>query len=89
MNHPPEYYASKPNLLRVAQEIAKMDHPGRVVNVLFQVLAGHAETEPPAPLPASQTNNERFNAILNSCQHPRAIYNALYALAPGYPQSPR
>lgn len=28
------------------------------------------------------TNNERFNAMLNSCQHPRAVYNALYALAP-------
>ena len=28
------------------------------------------------------TNNERFNAMLNSCQHPRAVYNALYALVP-------
>lgn len=28
------------------------------------------------------TNNERFNAMLNSCQHPQAVYNALYALAP-------
>lgn len=28
------------------------------------------------------TNNERFNAMLNSCQSPRAVYNALYALAP-------
>lgn len=28
------------------------------------------------------TNNERFNAMLNSCQHPWAVYNALYALAP-------
>ncbi len=28
------------------------------------------------------TNNERFNAMLNSCLHPRAVYNALYALAP-------
>lgn len=28
------------------------------------------------------TNNERFNAMLNSYQHPQAVYNALYALAP-------
>lgn len=28
------------------------------------------------------TNNERFNAMLNGCQHPRAVYNVLYALAP-------
>lgn len=28
------------------------------------------------------TNNERFNALLNNCQHPEAMYNALLALAP-------
>lgn len=28
------------------------------------------------------TNNERFNTLLNNCQHPRTVYNALYALAP-------
>ena len=28
------------------------------------------------------TNNERFNDLLNSCQNPRAMYNALLALAP-------
>lgn len=26
------------------------------------------------------TNNERFNAMLNSCQNPRAVYAALLAL---------
>lgn len=26
-------------------------------------------------------NNERFNQLLNSCQHPRAVYNGLQALA--------
>ena len=26
------------------------------------------------------TNNERFNQLLNSCQNPRAVYNALLAL---------
>lgn len=25
-------------------------------------------------------NNERFNQLLNSCQNPRAVYNALLAL---------
>lgn len=29
------------------------------------------------------TNNERFNALLNSCRNPRAIYNALAALTTG------
>ena len=32
---------------------------------------------------AIMTNNERFNALLNSCQRPRAVYNAFYTLAPG------
>lgn len=27
------------------------------------------------------TNNKRFNAMLNNCHHPRAIYAALLALA--------
>ena len=27
------------------------------------------------------TNNEKFNALLNSCANPRQIYNALLALA--------
>lgn len=26
------------------------------------------------------TNNERVNQLLNSCQNPRAVYNALLAL---------
>lgn len=28
------------------------------------------------------TNNEKFNALLNNCRRPRAVYNALSALAP-------
>lgn len=28
------------------------------------------------------TNNERFNAFINSCSHPRRVLNALRALAP-------
>jgi hypothetical protein len=27
------------------------------------------------------TNNEKFNTMLNSCQHPRAVMAALLALA--------
>lgn len=27
------------------------------------------------------SNNEKFNALLNSCSNPRRIYNALAALA--------
>lgn len=26
------------------------------------------------------TNNEKFNQLLNSCQHPPGVYNALWAL---------
>ena len=83
MKHPPEYYTSRPNLLRVAQEIATYKNPERVVNVLSATLAARAEAASPAPLPAPevQTNNEKFNAILNSCQHPRAVYDALAAFA--------
>lgn len=81
MNHPPEYYTSRPNLLRVAREIAAMEHPERAVEALGAVLADSHEKEPPASLPEGQTNNERFNALLNSCQNPRTVYNALLAFA--------
>lgn len=39
--------------------------------------------KPPAPLPAPEgrSNNEKFNALLNSCENPRAVYNALAALS--------
>ena len=30
---------------------------------------------------ATQTNNERFNALLNGCGHPRAVCAALLSLA--------
>lgn len=84
MKHPPEYYASKPNLLRVAQEIAACENPERIANALMSMLEAYAGAEHSSPLPApeGQTNNERFNAMLNSFQHPRAVYNALYAFAP-------
>lgn len=84
MKYPSEYYINKPNLLRVAQEIAACKNPERVANMLMAMLEAYARAEPPTPLPVpeSQTNNERFNAMLNRCQHPRAAYNALYAFAP-------
>lgn len=28
-----------------------------------------------------QTNNEKFNAMLNSCDNPRAVYNVLRQLS--------
>ena len=28
------------------------------------------------------SNNEKFCAMLNACNHPRQVYNALMALAP-------
>ena len=79
--HQPEYYTSRPNLLRVAQEIATYKNPDRVVNTLSAVLAARAGAETPAQLPEGRTNNEKFNAILNSCQHPGAVYDALMAFA--------
>lgn len=45
MNHPPEYYTSRPNLLRVAREIAAMEHPERAVEALGAVLADAPEKE--------------------------------------------
>ena len=75
---------AKPNLMRVASELASYGDASRpVTNALAQVLAAYAGAEPPAPLPEpdGQTNNERFNALLNSCENPRAVYNALLALA--------
>ena len=75
---------AKPNLMRVASEIASYGDASRpVANALIQVLAAYAGAEPPAPLPEpdGQTNNERFNALLNSCENPRAVYNVLLAIA--------
>lgn len=81
MNYTPEHYADKPNLLRLARVIAAGRNPERVVNALFQMLANCAGTEPPAPFPEGQTNNERFNDLLNSCQNPQAVYDMLAAVA--------
>lgn len=75
---------NKPNLLRVASELASYgDASWPVANALMQVLAASMETKPPAPLPApeGQTNNARFNALLNNCEKPRAVYNTLLAFS--------
>ena len=42
-------------------------------------------TKLPAPLQEGQGNNDKFNAMLNSCQNPRAVYNALLAFANAEP----
>ncbi len=75
---------NKPNLMRVASELASFGDASRpVANALIQVLAAYAGAEPPAPLPEpdGRTNNQRFNTLLNSCENPRAVYNALLSFA--------
>ena len=78
-----EIRLNKPHLLRVAQEIAAYKNPERIANALMSMLEACAEAEPSTslPIPEGQTNNERFNALLNGCQHPRVVYTALYAFA--------
>lgn len=67
MKHPPEYYADRPNLMRLAREISSSKHPEQILNALGMILSGYAQgRQAQAPLPESQTNNERFNALLNS-----------------------
>lgn len=36
----------------------------------------------------SMTNNEKFNRLINSCENPRMVYNALLALAEPSAQKP-
>lgn len=82
MKHPPEYYADKPNLVRLAREISSSKHPKQLLNALDIILSAYAQgRQAQAPLPEGQTNNERFNALLNSCQNPRGVYNALSAFS--------
>jgi len=86
MNRTSEYYASRPNLMRLAKELATYEDPDRdrVLNALGALLAEHKGTKPPETSKASDTkdNNQKFNDLLNSCKDPRAMYNALLALAP-------
>ena len=72
MKYPPEYYASRPNLPRPVKETAAYDNPDRVPGA---ILAAPAHEVP------TRSNNERFNTLLNSCQHPGAVYAALIAFA--------
>lgn len=83
MNYTPEHYADKPNLLRLARIIAACKHPGRVADTLAAALTAHRAAERPAPLPKpeNQSNNEKFHALLNSCQDPKAVYDTLAAIA--------
>lgn len=68
MNTIPEEYAGRPNLWRLSQELAKF---GDAAYPIADCMAAVA-----------QTNNHRFNAMLNRCQNPRSVYDALTALAP-------
>lgn len=82
MKHPPEYYAEKPNLVRLAKEISSSKHPEQLLNALAIILSDSDQgRQAQAPLPEGQTNNERFNTLLNSCQNPRDVYNALSAFS--------
>ena len=84
MNRTSEYYASGPNLMRLAKELATYEDPDRdrVLNALGAMLAEYKGTKTPETNKASDTkdNNQKFNDLLNSCKDPRAMYNALLAL---------
>ena len=67
-------YTKKPNLLRVTQELATYEDPDRILAALGAMLGKE-------PLLEGRTNNERFNALLNRCDHPRTVYNTLLTLA--------
>lgn len=84
MNRTSEYYASRPNLMRLARELATYEDPDRVLNALGALLAEHKGTRPPETSKESDTkdNNQKFNDLLNSCKDPWAMYNVLLALAP-------
>lgn len=43
MNHPPEYYADKPNLVRLAREISSSKHPEQLLNALAIILSDYAQ----------------------------------------------
>lgn len=83
MNYTPEHYADRPNLLRLARTIAACKYPGQVADTLTAVLMAHRAAERPAPLPEPEnpSNNEKFHALLNSCQDPKAVYDTLAAIA--------
>ena len=77
--------ATKPNLMRVVREIASYEDPDGVLHALGEMLAAHKGTSNPFPrtgtAPATTTNIQRLTDRLNNCQHPRAVFNALAALA--------
>ena len=63
----------RPNLLRVSQELTAYEDPDRVLAALGAMLGKE-------PLPEGQTNNEKFNTLLNRCGHPRDVHHMLLAL---------
>lgn len=61
---------NKPNLMRVAVELSGYGAAAYpVADAMLNMLAAERH----------MSNNERFNLMLNSCKHPRQVYNALSA----------
>ena len=77
-----EKYANRPNLLRVAKELATYEEPDRVAEALVAMISAVIPKKPLPKPEGEQSNNEKFNTLLNSCENPRAVYNAMTALAP-------
>ncbi len=82
MKHTPEYYASKPNLLRIARELASYGKDSRrVTDTLMVMIAAYAAQKPAEPVQATADNNQRFNDLLNSYRNPQATFDELMVLA--------
>lgn len=73
-----ELKAKKPNLWRIAEEIASYgDSAVPVLTGLTAMLAYKAPVQP-----ENTDNNQKFNDLLNNCKYPLAMYSTLLALAP-------
>ena len=78
-----EKMKATPNLMRLARELATYEDPDRVLNALGAMLAEYKGTKTPkaSKAPDGEDYNLKFCQMLNSCKHPRAVYNVLWALA--------
>lgn len=71
---------SKPNLFRVSKELLELygkEDAYKIVDSLTGLLGACAQK----PTEPAKSNTEKFTDVLNSCQHPRAVFNALSAFA--------
>ena len=77
-----EKMRSRPNLARIALELASYGgaDADRVIDGLMFLFSARAK-KPAEPAPAAADNNQRFNDLLNHCEDPRKVYNALSAFA--------